>query len=111
MVLDSLPVPRVVSGALLASQPLSHQLWEGMKMPFLDLMTLEAWELSWCPVVKYPPANAGDTGSIPGLGTQIPHATGRLNLCPTTTGPISLEPVLHNKEVTAMRSPCTAARE
>ena len=79
MVLDSLPVPRVVSGALLASQPLSHQLWEGMKMPFLDLMTLEAWELPWCPVVKYPPANAGDTGSIPGLGTQIPHATGPHN--------------------------------
>ena len=40
MVLDSLLAPRVVSGASLVSQPPSHQLWEGMKMPFLDLMTL-----------------------------------------------------------------------
>ena len=38
MVLDSLPVPRVVSGALLASQPLSHQLWERNEdaLPGLD---------------------------------------------------------------------------
>ena len=26
------------------------------------------------PMVKNPPANAGDTGSIPGWGTKIPHA-------------------------------------
>ena len=31
-------------------------------------------------VVKTPPANAGDTGSVPGQGTKIPHATGQLNL-------------------------------
>ena len=31
------------------------------------------------PVVKNPPYNAGDTGSIPGQGTKIPHATGQLS--------------------------------
>ena len=28
------------------------------------------------PVVKNLPSNAGDTGSIPGRGTKIPHAAG-----------------------------------
>ena len=31
------------------------------------------------PVVKNPPSNAGDVGSIPGQGTKIPHATGQLS--------------------------------
>ena len=30
------------------------------------------------PMVKNPPFNAGDVGSIPGQGTKIPHATGQL---------------------------------
>ena len=29
------------------------------------------------PVVKNPPSSAGDTGSIPGWGTKITHATTR----------------------------------
>ena len=33
--------------------------------------------------LKNPPSNAGDTGSIPGQGTTMPHATGQLN--PRTT--------------------------
>ena len=37
------------------------------------------------PVVKNPPANAGDMSSILGMGTKIPHATGQLSLCATTT--------------------------
>ena len=37
------------------------------------------------PVVKNPPSNAGDTGSIPGGGTKIPHAAGQLSPCVTTT--------------------------
>ena len=37
------------------------------------------------PVVKNLPANAGDMGSIPGLGTNITHAAGQLSLCATTT--------------------------
>ena len=50
------------------------------------------------PVVKNLPSKAGDTGSIPGWGTKIPHATGQLNPAPqllslraTTT-----EPARHN---------------
>ena len=35
------------------------------------------------PVVKNPPANAGDTGSIPGPGTKIP--TQGVTKCTTTT--------------------------
>ena len=37
------------------------------------------------PVVKNPPSNAGDTGSIPGWGTKIPHAAGQLRPRATTT--------------------------
>ena len=37
------------------------------------------------PVVKNPPYNAGDTGSIPGQGTKIPHAVGQISPCATTT--------------------------
>ena len=31
------------------------------------------------PMVKNLPSNAGDVGSIPGLGTKIPHAAGQLS--------------------------------
>ena len=37
------------------------------------------------PVVKNLPYNAGDTGSIPGQGTKIPHAPGQLSPHTTTT--------------------------
>ena len=37
------------------------------------------------PVVKNPPSNAGDAGSIPGWGTKIPHAVGQLSPRATTT--------------------------
>ena len=50
-------------------------------------------------MVKNPPFNAGDTGSIPGRGTKIPHAVQRgqkknlliklKNLILTHTKPIS----------------------
>ena len=43
------------------------------------------------PVVKNPPSNAGDVGSIPGRGTKIPYAVGQLSLCAATT-----EPTHHN---------------
>ena len=66
-------------------------------------------------MVKNPPANAGDTGSSPGLGrSHMPrsnearapqllslHSRARkpqlLSLCATTTEPARLEPVLHNE--------------
>ena len=37
------------------------------------------------PVVTNPPANAGDVGSIPGQGTEIPHASGQLSPCAITS--------------------------
>ena len=39
------------------------------------------------PVVKNPPSNAGDVGSIPGRGTKIPHAVGQLSSRAATTEP------------------------
>ena len=39
------------------------------------------------PAVKNPPSNAGDSGSIPGQGTEIPHAAGQLSTRATTTEP------------------------
>ena len=36
------------------------------------------------PVVKNPPSNAGDVGSIPGRGTKIPRATGQVSPRATT---------------------------
>ena len=38
-------------------------------------------------MVKNPPSNAGDVGSISGRGTKIPHAVGQLSLRATTTEP------------------------
>ena len=35
-------------------------------------------------MVKNSPCNAGGEGSIPGLGTKIPHAAGQLSTCGTT---------------------------
>ena len=37
------------------------------------------------PMVKKPPSNAGDVGSIPGQGTKIPHGVGQQSLHSTTT--------------------------
>ena len=37
------------------------------------------------PVVKNPPSNAGNAGSIPGQGTKIPQATEQLSPCTRTT--------------------------
>ena len=34
----------------------------------------ECGHLPGDPMVKNPPSNSGDTGSIPGQGTKIPHA-------------------------------------
>ena len=35
-------------------------------------------------MVKNPPSSVGDTGSIPGRGIKIPHATGQLSPRATT---------------------------
>ena len=47
-------------------------------------------------VVENLPANAGDTGSSPGLGRSHMPAE-QLGPWATTTEPVRLEPVLHNK--------------
>ena len=36
-------------------------------------------------MVKNPPSNAGDAGSIPGQGTKIPHAVRQLSPCAAIT--------------------------
>lgn len=46
---------------------------------FIDI-NIQRWVVPGGPVVKNPSANAGDTGSLRGLGTTIPHAAGQLNL-------------------------------
>ena len=38
-------------------------------------------------MVKNPPSNAGDMGSVPGWGTKILHAVGQLSPHATTTEP------------------------
>ena len=40
-------------------------------------------------MVKNLPCSAGDTGSLPGRGTKIPHAMGQLSLCVATTEQLS----------------------
>ena len=40
------------------------------------------------PVVKNPSCNAGEAGSIPGLGTKIQHAAGQLSPRATTRQPV-----------------------
>ena len=49
-------------------------------------------------MVKNPLSNAGDTGSILGRGTKIPHAAGQLSPHAATTEPGALEPTHRNKE-------------
>ena len=39
------------------------------------------------PVVRSPPSNAGDAGSIPSWGTRVPHAREQLGLHATATEP------------------------
>ena len=38
------------------------------------------WDFPGGPMVKNPPSNAGDVGSIPGQGSKSPHAEGQLSL-------------------------------
>ena len=55
-------------------------------------------------MVKNPPANVRDMGSIPGPGTKISHAAEQINPCATTTEPVlcnnrshcSQKPVRHS---------------
>ena len=59
------------------------------------------------PVVKNPASNAGDVGSIHGLGTKIPHAAGQLSPCNTSGKPstATAEPVYPSPR-SAIRRTC-----
>ena len=64
-------------------------------------------------MVKNPPSNAGDVGSIPGGGTKIPHALGQLSPRATTIELACLkrEPACHNYRVHVPWSLGATARE
>ena len=78
-------------------------------------------------MVENLPANAGDTGSIPGLGGSLmlqstwAHAPQLPSVCSRAREPLpshvlqllkpkGLEPVLRNKKATAMRNPSTSKK-
>ena len=42
-------------------------------------LKIKSWDFPSGPVVKNPPYNARDAGSIPGWGTKILHATKQLS--------------------------------
>ena len=53
---------------------------------YISIITLNG-DFPGGPVVKNPPSNAGDVGSIPGWGTKMPHAAGQLSPRAATTEP------------------------
>ena len=58
--------------------------WEVCHAPFEDLKIGEFGDF---PVVKNPPCNSEGTGSIPVLGTKIPHAKEQLSSEPQVLSP------------------------
>ena len=50
----------------------------------VDTYQKNKWDFLGCSVIKNPPSNTGDMGSILDWGTKIPHATGQLILHATT---------------------------
>ena len=65
-------------------------------------------------MVKNPPSNAQDLGSIPGRGTKIPHAAGQLSTTPSPTGapeqrPITAKKEKNKKERNLPKSHCTVS--
>ena len=79
-------------------------------------------------MIKNPPSNAGDAGSIPSQGIKIPHAVGQLSPRITTTelarlnerarvpqtteptGPEALTPQLERSPRAATKSPRAATK-
>ena len=58
------------------------------------------------PVVKNPPCNAGDAGSIPGWGSKIPYASEQLSLSATTT-----ETTCSEAHIPELENPCTTTKD
>ena len=67
------------------------------------------------PVVKNPPCNSGDVGSIPGWGTKIPHPTEQLSPHAATMMPVGSkthhEDPAHQKKKGGGRNYCVKAAE
>ena len=61
-------------------------------------------------MIKNPPANARDTGSVPGPG-RLPQAEEKLSLCTRTTEPVLQSPGAAATEASVPESPCSATRE
>ena len=63
------------------------------------VQNIRRWDCSGGPVVKNPPFNARDAGSIPVLGTKIPHSTRQLSPrfanCTAHTLPHATVKILH----------------
>ena len=71
-----------------ATSPANGKSWATLTLTFLQWTFVQndvSRDFPGGPVVKNPPYNAGDTGSIPGQGTKIPHAAGQLRPPTTTT--------------------------
>ena len=77
-------------------------------VPIVRMKNNEGWDFPGGPVVKNPPSNVGDAGSIPGRGTKIPHASGQLSPHATTTEPVrsgARKPQLEKSLRTTVKDP------
>ena len=64
-------------------------------------------------MVKNPPSNARDAGSIPGQGTKIPHAAGQLSPRTAATEPVHSgvhAPQLKRSPRASMKRTCAASK-
>ena len=65
-------------------------------------------------MVKNPPSNAEDAGSIPGQGTKIPYAAGQLSPCTATAESVrsgARVPQLERSQRASMKSPRAATKD
>ena len=64
-------------------------------------------------MVKNPPYKAGDSGSILGQGTKIPHAVGQLSPCATATEleHLNWSPRATNYRAHQLCNPCATTTE
>ena len=88
------------------SDPLKSLLLPGISEHmryYMCLLRVKSQDFPSSPMVKNPPCNGGDAGSIPGWGTKISHAAMQLSQCTTTTEPVRSGARCHN--------PCTTTRK